>query len=180
MKKTLTDIDGALAVQRATVDRPPLEGSKEKSASKPRSYDQTDRTFGIDGHLGIWDKVGVFDGRGEILYVEEEMYHLTPGLNALITHKHQEREEYTDYHYTTYRAFVAQTNAKISPNHAATTNPWKWRHMLGEMLTPMESLPDEEEETDSEDVDNVPMEDTGESTDSGILSPPSPVHTRES
>ena len=32
MKKTLTGIDGALAVQRATCDRPPLEGSKEKSA----------------------------------------------------------------------------------------------------------------------------------------------------
>ena len=44
----------------------------------------------------------------------------------------------------------------------------------------MESLPDEEEESDNKDVDIGLMEDTDESTDSGILSPglpPSPVHT---
>ena len=41
MKKTLTDIDGALAVQRATGDRPPLEKSKEKSA-RPRPHNQAD------------------------------------------------------------------------------------------------------------------------------------------
>ena len=45
MKKTLTDIDGALAVQRATGDRRPLEESKRKSASRPRAYNDTDRTF---------------------------------------------------------------------------------------------------------------------------------------
>ena len=52
--------------------------------------------------------------------------------------------------------------------------------MLEKMFTPMESLPDEEEETDSEDADIGPMEDTGDSTDSGILSsgsPPSHVRT---
>ena len=59
MKKTLADIDGALAVQRAT--EPPLEESKGESASKPRSYNQTDRTFGFfktkDGHLGMGYKL---------------------------------------------------------------------------------------------------------------------------
>ena len=54
--------------------------------------------------------------------------------------------------------------------------------MLGKMFTPMESLPDEEEETeDSEDTDTASAEDIDESSDSGILSPdmpPSPTHTR--
>ena len=101
----------------------------------------------------------------------------------LISHKHPEGEDYTDDDYTTYRALIAQTNVRKSPNHPATTNPyrtWKWMHMLGKMFKPMESLPDEVEESDSKDVDIGLMEDTDESTDSGILSPglpPSPVHT---
>ena len=45
MKKILTDIDGALAAQRATGDLLPLEESKERSASRQRAYKDTDRTF---------------------------------------------------------------------------------------------------------------------------------------
>ena len=134
MKRTLTDIDGALALQRATGDRPPLEESKEKSA-RPQAHNQTERTFGFfktkDGHLVMGDKVVGLGGRGVILYVEDEMYDLTPGLNALITYSRPQREEYTDDDYTTYRALVAQTTVKPSPNHAGSVNPyrtWKWKH----------------------------------------------------
>ena len=137
MKKTLTDIDGALAVQRATADRPPLEGSREKSA-RPRPYKQTDRTFGFykrkEGHLGMGDKVVGLGGRREILYVEDGMYDLTDGLNTLITHRRPLRKEYIDHDYKTYRALVVQTNVRKSPNPAGAVNPyrnWKWKHMLG-------------------------------------------------
>ena len=87
----------------------------------------------------------------EILDVENETFNLTPGLNALITYRQPQREEYTDDDFTTYRALVKQTNIRTYPNHAGVVNPyrtWKWWYMLGKMFTPMESLPDEEEETD--------------------------------
>ena len=91
MKETLIYIDGALAVQRATGDRPPLGESKEKSACRPRAYNQADRTFVFfktkDGHMGIGDEVVGLGGRGEILYTEDKMYDLTPGLTAMITHR---------------------------------------------------------------------------------------------
>ena len=46
------------------------------------------------------DKVVRLDG--EILYVEDEMYHLTPGLTALISYKQPERDkDYTGDDYTT-------------------------------------------------------------------------------
>ena len=97
MKKTLTDIDGTLAVQRAIGDRPPLEESKENS-TRPRAYNQADRTFVFfktkDGHQGMGDTVVGSDG--ENLYVEHKTYCLTPGLNALITHKRPQRVDYTD------------------------------------------------------------------------------------
>ena len=44
VKKTLADNDEAIAVQRATL----LEESKGESADKPRSYNQSDKTFGLD------------------------------------------------------------------------------------------------------------------------------------
>ena len=117
MKKTLAGIDGA--VQRAT----PLE--EGKSASKPRAYNHTDRTFGFyrreDGHLGMGDKVVV---DGDYLYVEGETYHLTPGLQALITHKRPEREDYDDDDFTAYRALVSQTNAKTSTHLSGVVNPY--------------------------------------------------------
>ena len=81
------------------------------------------------------------------------MYRLTPGLNALITYRQPKREHYNDNDYTTYRAFIAQTNAKTKPNHAGARNlykTWKWNHMLVKMFTPMESLPEEEEEEEEE------------------------------
>ena len=90
MKGTLAGIDEALAVQRAT--EPPL------GESKPRSYNQSDKTFGLlktqDGHLDMGDKVLIFEG--DNIYVEGEMYRLIPALNALITYRRPQREEYTD------------------------------------------------------------------------------------
>ena len=55
--------------------------------------------------------------------------------------------------------------------------------MLRNMFTPMESLPDEEEEEteDNEGTDTASVEGIDESSDSGILSPdmpPSRAHTR--
>ena len=81
MKKTLADIDELLAAQRG----PPL--GESKSASKPRAYNQSDKTFGLyktkDGHLAMGDKKVKVDG--DYLYVEDKTFHFTPGLIALIT-----------------------------------------------------------------------------------------------
>ena len=142
MKKTLADIDGALAVQRAT--EPPLEESKGESARKRRAYNQTGRTFGVfktkDGHPVMGDKVVRVGLDGENIYVEGEMYHLTPGLNALITYRQPKHEDYADDEYATYRALIAQTNVKTKLIHAGARDPyntWKWNHMLVKMFTPL-------------------------------------------
>ena len=101
MQKTLADIDEALAVQRAT--EPPLEESRWESGSKSRSYPQSDRTFGIyrtkDEEMGMVGRV--VELYGDKLYVENNMYRLTPGLNALITYRRPRHEEYNDDDYTT-------------------------------------------------------------------------------
>ena len=119
MKKKLADIDGAL--DRAT----PLE--EGESVCKPRSYNQTDRTFGFywaeeDGQLGMGDKKVEVDG--DNLYVEDETYHFTPGLQKLITHKRPEREDYDDDDFTAYRALIAQTHTETKPNHAGARDPY--------------------------------------------------------
>ena len=132
--------------------------------------------------------VGIGDDN---LYVEDKTYHLTPGLSALLIHRHPEREEYNDDDYTPYRELVKQTNVRTSPNHAGTRNPyrtWKRGYMLGKMFTPMENLPDEEEETkDSEGTETGSMEDSSSPVSSRKSwsvppspdsSPPSPAHTR--
>ena len=112
------------------------------------------------------------------LCVEGEKYNLTPGIDALITHRQPEREDYTDDDFTTYRALVEQTNAKTTPNHAGVRYPyetWKWRHMLGKMFTPIESLPDEEGETeDIEGTNTSSMEDSPSPASSHKSWPPSP------
>ena len=89
------------------------------------------------------------------------MYLLTPGLTALITYRHPEREDYTDDDHTTYRALIVQTNAKTKPNHAGSIDPyrtWKRKYMLGKMFTTMESLPEDEEKTGSEGTETDSME----------------------
>ena len=74
MKKTLTDIDGVLAAQRATDTRP----RRDKS---------TDTIFGLgrkqDGQLDMGNKVVQLDG--ETLLVDGVEYKLKPGVFALIT-----------------------------------------------------------------------------------------------
>ena len=76
MKKTLTDIDGALTAQRATDARPPLNKN-------------TDATFGIhrkqDGQLGMGNKVVLFDASRNTLSVDDKEYKLSPGLLVYIT-----------------------------------------------------------------------------------------------
>ena len=69
MKKTLTDIDGALTVERVDA-RPPLSKNN-------------DNTIGIhrrqDGQLGMGNKVVRFDGNGKTLTVDDTEYKITPG-----------------------------------------------------------------------------------------------------
>ena len=75
MKKTLTDIDGALAAPDA----------------RPRSDKNVDNTFGFfkkqDGQLGMRNKILQLDGNGKPLLVDDTKYKLTPGLLVLITKK---------------------------------------------------------------------------------------------
>ena len=75
MKKTLTDIDGALAAQRVDARPPPSKNA--------------DTTFGLyqkqDGQLGMGNKVVRLDVNGKILLVE---YKLTSCLLVLMTNKH--------------------------------------------------------------------------------------------
>ena len=84
MKKTLTDIDGALTDQR--VD------------ARPRPDKNTDTTFGIrkrqDGQLGMGSKVVRFDGNKNILTVDDTEYKITSGLLVLITNKHPRPEQW--------------------------------------------------------------------------------------
>ena len=83
MKKTLTDIDGALTAQRAA-----------------------DATFGLfqrqDGRLGMGNKVVQLDGK--TLLVDGAEYKLTHCLLAVITNKHSRPIQY----YRNYKSLVAQ------------------------------------------------------------------------
>ena len=74
MKKTLTDIDGALAAQRVDARQPP-----SKTA---------DTTFSFHKKLSMGNKAVRLDIKRKILTVDDTMYKITPGLLELITNKH--------------------------------------------------------------------------------------------
>ena len=74
MKQMLTDIDGALAAQRATdaIPRPDTFGLYRKQ----------------DGQLGMGNKAVRLDVNGKTLTMDDIEYKITPGLEALIALKH--------------------------------------------------------------------------------------------
>ena len=144
MKKTLTDIDGALSAQRATDARPRLD--KNSNA-----------TFGLfqkqDGQLVV-----VLPGaNAKTLIVDDTEYKLTPGLFVLITNKHPRAGQWKTNDYKVYKSLVAKTKVKSFPNRAGTARPhdiWKWKHMLKKMVIPGERIA-EEESVDTDDTDSV-------------------------
>ena len=157
MKKTLTDIDGALN----RVDAAPQPGIN------------VDNTFGIymrrDGQLALRNRIVLVDENKKILSVDGTDYDLTPGLQVFIL----EKPQWTSHDYRVYKSLFAQTKVR-----------WKYKHMHRRISVPGESIPEEGSE-DTEDTDNALRGDIGESSlsilsDSSILSPglPSPAHTR--
>ena len=94
MKKTLTDIDGALTAQRAT-------------DAKPRPDKNADTTFGLsqrqDGQVGMGNKVVRLGTNGKALLVVDTEYKLTPGLFVLITNKHPRAGQWKTNDYKAYK-----------------------------------------------------------------------------
>ena len=115
MKKTLTDIDGALTAQRV------------EAPSKPRPDKNTDNTFGIcknqDGQLGVGNKVVQFEVNKYTLTVDGKVYNITPGLEALIVLKHPLPTQYNSDDYKAYKSLVAQTKVKSTPSRSCTARP---------------------------------------------------------
>ena len=67
--------------------------------------------------------------------------------------------------YPSYKSLCQQTKVTSHPNSAGAARPhatWKYKHMLRKMVVPGEKIVKEEEDTDS-----------------SILSPPLPAHTRK-
>ena len=127
MKKTLTDIDGALTAQR--VD------------AKPHPCKNVATTFGIymrqDGKLAIGNEVVQINRNKRTLSVDDTEYDFTPGLHALIMSKHPLPTQYDSNDYRVYKSLCAQTNVRSFPNPAGAVRShatWKYKYMLGKWL----------------------------------------------
>ena len=87
MRKTLTDIDGALTAQREHVAEPPLAKN-------------VDTTFGIymreDGQLAMGNKIVQVNENKMNLTVDGTLYDLTRGLRVFIMSKHPRPIQYDD------------------------------------------------------------------------------------
>ena len=149
MKKTLTDIDGALAAQRVDA-RPPLSKN-------------TDITFGVykkqDGQLSMGNKIVRLDVNGKTLFVDDTGYKPTPGLLVLITNKHSRAGQWNSDDYKAYKSLVAPTMVKSFENRtdgARSHATWKWKHMLRKMVIPGERIAEEDSE-DRDDTDSVEL-----------------------
>ena len=109
MKKTLTDIDGALAAQRAA-DAP----------FKPRPDKNVDATFGIHqkqgGQLSMGNKVVQFDGNKNTLTVDNRKHTSAPRIRALRTPKHSRPGQWNSDDHKVYKSVIAQTKVKLFPN----------------------------------------------------------------
>ena len=112
MKKTLTDIDGALVAQRVDARPPPSKN--------------TDTTFGLykkqDGQLSIGNKVARLGVNGKTLIVDDTEYKLTPGFLVLTTNKHPRAGQwYSNDSNKAYKSLVAQTKVKPFLNGCSAT-----------------------------------------------------------
>ena len=90
----LTDIDGALAAQRATDARAQLNKNTDTTAGIHRRQ---------DGQLAMRNKVVRSSGNGETITVDDTEYKITPGLRVLIALKHQRPSEWKTDDYHVYR-----------------------------------------------------------------------------
>ena len=133
MKKTLTDIDEALAAQHVDARPPP--------PSKP-----ADTTFGFykkDGQLRMGNKAVQLDINGKTLTVDDTVYKLTSGLLELITNKHPRPDQYNSNDKRLYILLVAQTKVKSFPILTDGARPhatWKWMYMLRKRVMPGERI----------------------------------------
>ena len=175
MKKTLTDIDGAL--NRYT----------------PQPGKSVDNTLGIDmtgdGELVMGNKVLQIDENKNTLTVDDTVYDLTPGLYAFIMQKHPGISQWPSRDYQAYKSLCKQTKVRLFPNSAGVARPhatWKYKHMLRKMIVPGEKIVEEESE-ESEDTDTASIGDLSSTISfrqsssgppSHDIPPPSPVHTR--
>ena len=98
MKKTFTDIDGALAAQRVDARPPPS-----------KTADTTCGFYKNDGQLSMGNKAVRLDIKKKILTVDDTVYKLTSGLLELIIYKHPRPDQYNSNDKEVYRSFVAQT-----------------------------------------------------------------------
>ena len=174
MKKTLTDIDGALTAQR--VD------------ARPQQDKSVDTTFGVyrrqNGQLVMGSKIVQVDLNKKTLTVDGTVYDFTPGLRQLIVRKKRHPSHWTSRNYQEYKSLCAQTKVRSRPNPPpeGATRPqatWKYKHMLRKMVMPGERIVVEESE-DSEGTDTASVGDIvdpsetasvegiDESSDSGI------------
>ena len=120
------------------------------------------------------------------LSVDGTEYDLTPGLQAFIMQKQPQISQWPSHDYRAYKSLSAQIKVRLFPNPEGAARPhstWKYKHILRRMAVPGESIPEEGSE-DTDDTDTASIGDIGKSSssilssDSGILSPASPAHSR--
>ena len=182
MKKTSTDIDGALAAQHVDARPPPS-----------KTADTTFAFYKKDGQLNMGNKAVRLDTKRKILTVDDTVYKLTSGLLELRTNKHQP-DQYNSNDKGVYRSLVAQGTVKSFPNRTDGARPhatWKWKYMLKKMVIPGERITEEEEEESEETDDASDTASIGDTSpassrkalddpSSSRMPPPipSPLHTR--
>ena len=129
MKKTLTDIDGAL--DRAT-------------DARPRPDKNTDTTFGIhkrqDWQLGMGSKAVRLGVNGKTLIVDDTEYKFTPGLKALIMLKHPRRDNLKHMNHSLHRPRLNHSQI----GYCSTTRyVEKWKHTLKKLVIHGERIAEE-------------------------------------
>ena len=110
MKKTLTDIDGALAAQR---DASPPTGKTAvtKFGLYRKQY----------GPLSMGNKAVQLDVNRKTLTIDDTEYKLMPGLG--IDTKHPQPDQYNPNDLKVYRSLIAHSKVKSFPNRTDSTWP---------------------------------------------------------
>ena len=166
MKKTSTDIDGALKAQPEHVAKPP-----------PPPRIAADTTYGFrkkDRQLWKGNKAVRIDGKGKIVTVDDTVYAPTPGLLELITNIHPRPDQYNSNDEGVYRSLVAQTRVKSFPNRTGGARPyatWKWKQFLKKMVISGERITEEDESEETDDAPYTAL--VGDTESSDITSPTS-------
>ena len=128
------------------------------------------------------NKVVQMDENKTTLTVDDTVYDFTPGLQAFIMQKHPRISQWPSSDYQAYKSLCKQTRVRLFPNSAGAARPHatgECKHALRKMIVPGENIVEKESE-ESEDTDSASTGDIGESlsSDSNMLSPASPAHTR--